>query len=143
MRIWVRAPLRTCLIALCVRIVQAVAEGVYTQVVVAMADARRRSPTSSEVAKGLFDAEKLGRSFVSLTRLCDEVGTVLIGDQCSPCPSGASCPGAGPRPKKLAAWHLRHSHCSAYVYAHSRIPSRIGVRNGECRRIHVCGTRLA
>jgi hypothetical protein len=72
-------------------------------VVVAMADARRRSPTPSDVAKGLFDAKKLGRSFVSLTRLCDAEGTVLIGGQCNACPSGATCPGAQPQP--LGRWH--------------------------------------
>ena len=77
---------------------QAVAEGAYAQVVVAMADGRRRSPTSSDVAKGLFDAEKLRRSFVSLTSRCDKEGTFLVGDQCNACPSGGSCPGARPRP---------------------------------------------
>ena len=74
--------------------VQTVTEGAYAQVVVAMVDERRRSPTSSDVAKGLFEAEKLGHSFVSLTSLCDAVGAFLIGDECNPCPSGATCPGA-------------------------------------------------
>ena len=97
-------PLLFCLLA-----VQAVAEGAYTQVVVAMADARRRSPTSSDVAKGLFDAEKLGRSFVSLTSLCDAVGAFLNGDECSPCPSGATCPGAQLRPLNQLRGPLRLS----------------------------------
>ncbi len=95
--------------------VQAVAEGAYTQVVVAMADARRRSPMSSDVAKGLFDAEKLGRSFVSLTTLCDAVGAFRIGDECSPCPPGATCPGAQPRPKSSCAAHCGyHKVCNPF-----------------------------
>jgi hypothetical protein len=86
--------LLSSLVVLAICTVLQTTDGGFAQVVVATPDRRRRSPIFADVGKGAIDIELLRESLVTLTSRCDEEGFALIGNECSPCPSGATCPGA-------------------------------------------------
>ena len=81
------------LVVLAICTVLQTTDGGFAQVVVATPDRRRRSPIFADVGKGAIDIELMRESLVTLTSRCDEEGFALIGNECSPCPSGATCPG--------------------------------------------------
>ena len=97
----------------CLHFLQAI-EGGFAQVVMAMPDRRRRSPIAVDVERGLIPLELMRSSIITLTSRCDAVGLFLFGDDCLPCPFGASCPGtrsAIRRPTCFLARSLRPAGC--------------------------------
>ena len=98
---------------MCLHLLQTI-QGGFAQVVMAMPDRRRRSPIAVDVGRGLIPPELMRSSIITLTSRCDAVGLFLFGDDCLPCPFGASCPGtrsAIRRPTCFLARSLRPAGC--------------------------------